>query len=202
MAERPILFSGPLVRVILEGRKTQTRRVVKREPLAWLEDFAPEFVADPGNHLSPYGHAGDRLWVRERFDLDRDFDDMSPAEAFAHCGAHGHRPGVRYAADGISAESWARDPWGKPRPSIHMPRWASRIDLEVTDVRIERLQAITEEDAVAEGITSDPADLIPARDVFADLWQQINGNHEGCSWAANPWVWVVSFRRVEVRHGG
>jgi hypothetical protein len=221
VAERPILFSGPLVRAILAGRKTQTRRVlVPRnagamlafEPLLY-DQLSPAALVEGAKRrllscYSPYGQAGDRLWVRESFDIDRDFDDMSPSEALAHCKAHDHLPGVRYAADGISAESWATHPWGKPRPSIHMPRWASRIDLEVTEVRIERLQAITEEDARAEGV--EPFPLDPEGDCWTDgkhrtafnyLWGEINGWTGPKAWDANPWVWVVSFRVAEVRRG-
>jgi len=209
MKERPILFSAPMVRALLAGTKTQTRRVVsglsKRFPLVNLADVAPSrfsgrfddpaswgwAYAEDGAHAPlaswltwcPYGQPGDRLWVRERH---------APA---ADCwGAWGRRmdgdssgpdPVIHYAADGGDpfVERW--------RPSIHMPRWASRITLEVGAVRVERLQDISEADAVAEGVYTDPA--APAYDAYRMLWEQING---AGSWATNPWVWVVEFRQA------
>lgn len=190
MRERPILFSGPLVRAILEGRKTQTRRVVK--PV--VSDIL-DAGGLPGHRLYPYGLAGDRLWVREAWSTSDEFDEDPPSRVPSDAP-------ILYMADGSArSEDGLAAPWGRTRPSIFMRRPMSRIDLEVTGVRIERLQEITEEDAIAEGITSDPADLVPARLVFADLWRQINDKRPGCSWDANPWVWVVSFRVAEVRHG-
>lgn len=213
--ERPILFSGPMVRAILAGKKTQTRRVVTgRTALEWLAPgtFTPSFVADPGNYISPFGYAGDRLWVRETWRYhDWDEDGL---------------PWVEYRADGatlfrdcdVVPEEWAErltDIWAELsdptnyarhnraadprwRPSIHMPRWASRITLNVTDVRVERLQEITEDDARREGI----AEYQFARGVladgwfptkaFADLWDSLN-DARGYGWATNPWVWVVTF---------
>jgi hypothetical protein len=193
---RPILFSAPMVRAILDGSKTQTRRVVKtrvenasrvgkRGAQAHIE--SPEAL----NHC-PYGQPGDRLWVRETF------------------GQVGENGRYVYCANPADDYQWGA---GKPsqggfrwRPSIHMPRVASRITLEITDVRVERLQDISEEDARAEGITDggctecgehEPcgcANPSPdARDAFCWLWQSINGAD---SWSENPWVWVISFRRV------
>lgn len=200
MMERPILFSGPMVRAILDGSKTQTRRVVKGTALEWLDDFAPSFVASPGNALSPYGFAGDHLWVRE---------------TWSTANGNGHR--TVYRAD-LGTERWPRsvevpgDDERIWRPSIHMPRRASRLTLRVTDVRVERLQEITAEDAVAEGVPEVPrcgceacsrqsgfcpADASEQAMEFAALWDSINGAREGCSWAANPWVWCVSFERLE-----
>lgn len=161
--ERPILFSAPMIRAILDGRKTQTRRAVK-------DDEGPQL----GKSYCRYGRPGDRLWVRETF-----CSDVVRAP---------HLPQIAYRADydEIPALRW--------KPSIHMPRWASRISLEITDVRVERLQHISEEDAVAEGVGGNPT-ITPcfAAERFRTLWESINGIG---SWDANLLVWVVSFRRV------
>lgn len=195
MKERPILFSGPMVRAILDGTKTQTRRVVKPQFAAdaipvempatdpaggwvvpghsgvWWCDAA----ANPDDvRRCPYGQPGDRLWVREAWARTRVFG----AEMVVY------------------REGDNRTDYGGPwKPSIHMPRWASRITLEITSVRVERLQDISEADAIAEGVYTDPAS--PAYDAYAQLWDEINGPG---SWAANPWVWVLEFRRLNVEH--
>lgn len=209
MKERPILFSGAMVRAILAGRKTQTRRVMKPQPVladpesyggARLEigpDGYGGIVQENVNGTysfpvrCPYGAPGNRLWVRETW-----------AEEFVDgVGEH-----YVYRADGERDREWFAG--GRWRPSIHMPRWASRITLEVTGVRVERLHDITGEDARAEGIevprcacevcartsaicTADASEYVQG---FASLWSEINGRE---SWDANPWVWVVEFRRVE-----
>lgn len=186
--ERPILFSGPMVTAILSGQKTQTRRVIKGQALEWLapDMFTPEFVADPENGLCPYGQPGDRLWVREAWAVPHMYD--------------GHKPGgvpdtarVHYADAGTRGGLLWRSP-------IFMPRWASRLTLEVVSVRVERLQDITEEDVYAEGaVTVENArregTSVPLR-LFAWLWDSINGKRPGCSWDDNPWVWVVEFKAV------
>lgn len=252
--ERPILFSAPMVRALLAGTKTQTRRIVKWRDVApglnlsftglSASRIVETWVLESPSRTSrewrcaptpcPYGKPGDRLWVREAFGFvthDRD----------------GPRPeSLIFRADD-NAE-WD----GKWRPSIHMPRWASRVTLGITDVRVQRLQEISEEDAIAEGIAelvpqpnrgdgvtpaalclaaaatveamprttrraflagalaaslgfaaspSRPWEVVPARwtrpptpqQVYAVLWESINGPG---SWAANPWVWSISFRRV------
>lgn len=186
MRERPILFSGAMVRAILNGRKNQTRRVVRPD-------------GDPTDSAlrCPYGAPGDRLWVRETWAVGRVFDRTRPAEIPT---VERDVP-VWWRADGFAEESDNRGRW---RPSIHMPRWASRITLDIVSVRVERLQAITEADAFAEGVeanpyvmcdgTTDEAMSISARDNFRALWDSINGKRLGCSWGANPWVWVVEFR--------
>lgn len=221
MKERPILFKGEMVRAILDGRKTQTRRIVK--PL-WLGDYLDELDAGSGiwcerNNRFPeeiarqnvcrYGVPGDRLWVRETFCQKVDDagyfvwtpdGDLDPS--CFHYAADGYEV---LKADGDGGFEERRDgsmasPW---KPSIHMPRWASRITLEITGVRVERLQDISEEDARAEGVrlARDQTFLVPEtqynsetyKDVFSALWTNING---AGSWAANPWVWVVEFKRV------
>jgi hypothetical protein len=191
MKERPILMSAPMVRAILAGTKTQTRRVVKPAPKlvggAWffykrgLPVYVPNVSAAADS--CPYGQPGDRLWVRESF---RD----------ARAAMLGR---VLYRADGENICGW--------KPSIHMPRHLSRITLEVTAVRVERLQDISEADAQAEGVTPkwEPGcsgrlmdalggfSFRPAASAYAELWEQINGPG---SWDANPWVWVIEFKRV------
>lgn len=199
--ERPIIFSGPMVKAILEGRKTQTRRVVKlRDPSQTYsihdDDGWPMSADDAGEwhrDRCPYGKPGDRLWVRETF---RHFSNSFSAGQ--------NRASVIYAADEahrhIPVAEWPRPPkwwntgkypWTSP---IHMPRWACRIVLELTDVRVERLQDISEQAAIAEGVQS-LADYrldFDERANFSRLWDTINGD-----WDTNPWVWVLEFHRIE-----
>lgn len=187
MKERPILFSAPMVRALLNGSKTQTRRAAKGAALQWLvrDKFSPAFVADPSNGLCPYGQPGDRLWVREAWAID-DEDGQ-------RC----------YRADlglGGDADDWERNrlegaPKYRWKPSIHMHRATSRITLEITGVRVERLQDISEADAIAEGVIGkQTADAhYTAREAYCVLWEQING---GGAWYNNPWVWVVEFKRL------
>ncbi|AZE73171.1 Phage protein [Pseudomonas synxantha] len=165
--ERPILFSAPMVRAILEGRKTVTRRAVKGSGLNFLADFTPEYVALPENHFCPYGNPGDRLWVRETWYCDHfevlrgpylKPDDLDIREAIDD-------GTLVYAADGLTPYEADQPIW---KPSIHMPRWASRILLEITDVRVERLQDISEDQAKAEGC------------FFTDYGQQCG--HSGTGW--------------------
>lgn len=158
MKERPILFSGPMVRAIREARKTQTRRVVKEiDP----DEFVSSNEADNLALCCPYGAVGDRLWVRETW--------------------QGNQGDIRYGADGDSLHGY--NGW---RPSIFMPRWASRITLEVTGVRVERVQEISEEDAQAEGVAH--------RCDYKVVWDAINGKKY--PWSSNPWVWVIEFKRA------
>lgn len=188
MKERPILFSGTMVRAILEGRKTQTRRLVKPAPIfcsnvGW-EVFTPRDGALPLDQVAcPYGQPGDRLWVRETWAPN------SVGSAIALILKSAPQPGVYYAATHTGRVGWR---W---RPSIHMPRWASRITLEVVAVRVQRLQDISRGDAMAEGCPfANMADGGDPRIWYSWLWNQINGDG---SWDANPWVWVIEFKRVE-----
>lgn len=233
MKERPILFSGPMVNAILEGRKTQTRRIIKPQPVkkpeSALEHGDVIIDAIMGNNEDtdlfklkeskghgkkragllnaypyhcPHGNVGDRLWVREtwahyqpvlnyvrpsgatineisdgcaayRADGYTDIEDLRTTLKMNH--------GLSCDAIEINGNKW--------RPSIHMPRWASRINLEITDIRVERVQEISEADAMAEGI---PVGL--CRIWFKRLWNSINGPD---AWERNDWVWVVGFKGIE-----
>jgi hypothetical protein len=219
--ERPILFSAPMVRAILEGRKTVTRREVKKQAAldCLAAGFEPAFLALPGNaDLCPYGQPGERLWVRETWGvISHDFDEHGnmidwkpdrPASAIREMRfGQGYYSGhVIYRADGEATWSGDDDGGGDDRsawkPSIHMPRIASRILLEITEVRVERLQDISRSDIRAEGLECPPElasddvspnyrDWYPA--AWRELWESING---AGAWDANPWVWAVEFKRV------
>jgi hypothetical protein len=216
MKERGILFSAPMVRAILDGSKTQTRRIVKPQPAlvlgahwVWRDIdsvHTPDWVPIMARDFSPYGAPGDRLWVRETWQawerVSYEHDEWEPIDRERRAGAtwaewlDEHRPpdAIEYRATSESQGPWT--------PAIHMPRWASRITLEVTGVRVERLQAITEADANAEGVRPFPLDLEgdcwtdgTYRTAYNHLWNEINGWNPN-SWAANPWVWVVEFKRI------
>ena len=196
MKERPILFSGPMVRAILEGRKSQTRRMVKRLQIGCLS------VDCPADRISfvdrcPYGQPGDRLWVKET----HRFDGLDPKIALrSQC-----LDEISYRADMQGDRACDDCAW---RPSIFMPRWASRITLEITSVRVERLNEISDADALKEGCEMDgefpkeqphpKCGMIGWDDPvewYSWLWESINGPG---SWDLNPWVWVVEFKRLEV----
>ncbi len=198
--ERPILFSGPMVWAILDGRKTQTRRIVKHAHVITCDDRN-----GATDTPCPYGVPGDRLWVKETW-----------AKSINN---------ILYAADGVASEGpqgntddwdWDRNVPNRWKPSIHMSRASSRLTLEIVSVRVERLQDISEEDAIAEGVpdyrshaptvsrfdqsfqslnrsTGGKVPACPAVAGFRMLWAKINGLE---SWNANPWVWVIEFKRV------
>jgi hypothetical protein len=219
MKERPILFNSEMVRAILDGRKTQTRRMVKPQPpatakLTWslgglwtLENWPiqPRAFCNFGrvDILScPFGTVGDRLWVREMFWInhfeyvDGPLPKTKPTE-LTELEAHPDQwmPWILYRADGDCCDQIPECECateGKPkwRPSIHMPRWASRITLEITGVRVERLQEISSKDAIAEGVEYDVSkDGGWPLTRFQKLWDSVYGN-----WKDNPWVWVVEFK--------
>jgi hypothetical protein len=221
--ERPILFSAPMVRALLDGSKTQTRRVVKPVPemvtdrtiKPWVGDAAVlmKLLEQAGRHC-PYGQPGDRLWVRETWGVvsnawgeDGALIDWTPDRPatsihempFGKGYYSGH---AIYSADGSHEWSGDDDGGGEPRsawhPSIHMPRAASRILLEIGNVRVERLQDISDADARAEGCggyeTSPFAEPVPPSGEYREVWDRINGLG---SWDANPWVWVIAFCRIE-----
>lgn len=204
-----MIFNAEMVRALLSGRKTQTRRIIKPQPEATLSgSLSGKWLSRPLNGLllpkiediaihCPFGVVGDRIWVRETFQgplfdydlMDSYCKDPTPFEKPEFC---------VYKADGVPAPEFydADDElhccW---RPSIHMPRWACRILLEITNVRVERLKSISDGDAVREGCST--ADMMSGdcvADVFARLWASIYGSD---SWNANPWVWVIEFKRVE-----
>lgn len=192
MKERPILFSAPMVRALLAGTKTQTRRVVKGVQPWGSRNGRPEWAIVGTEPRCPYGQPGDRLWVRETWQA------VNGDDRARHIVTHPrpNRGWIEYAATPRLDE-----PAYKWRPSIHMPRWASRITLEVTEVRAERLQDISEADALAEGVNVHPdhhgkprTSIYSPVQAYADLWDQING---AGSWDTNPWVWAVSFKVVK-----
>ncbi len=180
MKERPILFSGPMVQAILSGKKTQTRRVVKQKHLPFLANIVGGFLDGKWNQRPlPYGQPGDRLWVRETWAQDDEdgtiiyrAEDNEAVKAWDQ---------ARHES-GLSKYNW--------RPSIFMPRLASRLTLEVVSVRVERLQDISEEDAIAEGTLAPFGGWVGG---YQLLWESINGPG---SWDENPWVWVIDFNVV------
>lgn len=188
--ERPIIFSGPMVKAILDGSKTQTRRVVKPQPhrtidgarvnrdgfIEWWQDHTG--MRGVGGKSCPYGIAGDKLWVLENFRYSGGGDSK---RAIYKCDG---KTGVFHPHSGYLDCRW--------RPSIHMPRWASRITLKVTDVSVERLLSITAKGVVAEGFPFS-SDL----DQFKLDWNTTNAKL-GFGWAENPWVWVITFRKLEL----
>ena len=185
MKESPILFSAPMVRALLAGTKTQTRRIVKARDLEWMD--VHQGLREPDNaERCPYGQPGDRLWVREAWRAELTWNTTKPSGI-------PDEAALWYEADDQPRNNGRGTKFkGKLRSSIHIPRAASRITLEITGVRVERLQDISEADAIAEGVYTDPA--CPAYDAYAQLWDEINGLG---SWEANPWVWVIEFKRVK-----
>ena len=212
MKEHPILFSGPMVRAILDGTKTQTRRVIR--PLAPWEstDEGIDIEVAIGNIKCPFGVKGDVLWVREAFGYMYPSVDGPESEGITYKDKD-YLEGreltlqecdIKYRATEPNA-CWMGDD-GEPctmwKPSIHMPRWASRINLEITGIRAERVQDITNEDAIAEGCPGEKlypdegySEIPPdPYEEFAILWDPIN-EKRGYGWNENPWVWVIEFHR-------
>jgi len=229
--ERPILFSAPMVRAILAGSKTQTRRVVKlREfqpsdthgydwtfrdkAMRWHDYRAADLMA----RRCPYGKPGDSLWVRETLSVTRHWRQIAYAADDATLYQANQSVGDPRAEALIDRYGTGNFEESRGVPSIHMPRWACRLVLEITEMRVERLQDISEADALAEGCrwvgcngdrefysayspspgvkidVFNPTGAPTAREAFANLWESING---AGSWDANPWVWAVSFKRIE-----
>ncbi|HHS9697052.1 TPA: hypothetical protein ACTW7C_001715 [Klebsiella pneumoniae] len=248
MKERGMIFNGEMVRAILDGRKTQTRRIIKPQPEATLSgSLSGKWLSRPLNGLllpkiediaihCPFGVVGDRIWVRETWsDVNLDgapavayraddevYDLMENKSLLDEDGAFNYQDTrvskYQFAAWHSDLISGIEGNW---RPSIHMPRWASRIMLEITDVRVERLNSINEHDAIAEGLAEISKDWrtykygVPDRDgypgtddcgwpwhewecypisAYSKLWESIYGAD---SWQANPWVWVIEFKRAE-----
>ncbi|BBR05522.1 morphogenetic protein [Klebsiella quasipneumoniae] len=201
MTERGMIFNAEMVRAILDGRKTQTRRPVKfpvHDKNLGCELAGNELAGElsAGNYLnSAFGRPGDCIWVRETWSSD--FANYYPNDRVWYAADNNRRLDIE-VVDGVrgiySPESDVHVPF-RWRPSIHMPRWASRILLEITDVRVERLKSISDGDAIREGCsTADMKSGDCVADVFARLWASIYGSD---SWNANPWVWVIEFKRVE-----
>lgn len=194
MKERPILFSGEMVRAILDGRKTQTRRIVKM-PIDYHKWCEFQYSGVPGKYIfnsqarnvyheiaCPYGNPGDRLWVCETWDDVQAKNQHDPTDISKN---------ILYRADFQEEEKKGEFKW-KWTSSIHMPRWASRIDLEIIDVRVERLQDISNQDIRAEGVCV--RGCVTHRLNMQMLWDSLN-EKRGFGWDTNPWVWVVEFRR-------
>lgn len=239
MKERPILFSAPMVRALLAGTKTQTRRIVKPQPACLCRyeingagthalhlgpplkpgeafSFVPAKATSSDHRLPcPYGAPGDRLWVKETHAIAPGENQLVAFRADGRCGAMFDGDGDRFllshgwvvgaADDKLEGKWYGLKKFGSRwRPSIFMPRWASRITLAVTNVRVERVQDISELDALAEGVEGRSVESVldgvsgeyivgSARDEYAELWRSINGAE---SWDENPWVWVVEFTRA------
>jgi hypothetical protein len=231
MKVNPILFNAVMVQAILDGKKTMTRRVIKPQPPEWAGDLVflagsgrwrarhPSTVGAPSaaspEFRCPYGGPGDRLWVRETWYSVKENDHLKPSEM-----SHGPTTEQHWGYVAGSYNRWSglvgesgKPQWaGRTRASIHMPRWASRITLEVTRVKVERVQEITEADVFAEGCNlqhpPDPETLpVPAEygswhiPLFIGLWDGLNAKR-GYGWEINPWVWVVSFRVLETKARG
>ncbi|HCM3125226.1 ASCH domain-containing protein [Klebsiella aerogenes] len=217
MKERGMIFNADMVRAILDGRKTQTRRIMKPQPepcprgghwwpsnvfktMLHVEDEMQNGKGGWGGLVGdacPFGDVGDRIWVRETW---AEAGASAPDLKLYRANYPEHVPSIYENVPPAEEIRWT--------PSIHMPRWASRITLEITDVRIERLNAISEEDATAEGVPpagsllpdypgtflTPKGDFATAKVAFQHLWESIFGDE---SWKANPWVWVIEFKRVE-----
>ncbi len=215
--ERPILMAGPMVRAILDGSKTQTRRVIKPQPelcksnvpgasdedwFHWKGENYDDY--NPIEAKCPYGKPGDQLWVRETCILlppDHYLDPTKPRDAIVN---GGQLNGVAYRANTDAEGDEIRKEYGyKWRPSIHMPRWASRINLLVKDVRVERLQDISKDDAIAEGVPEEfsaefehwDGDPDMCQKIFGKFWDSINAKKH--PWSSNPWCWCITFERIE-----
>lgn len=238
--ERGMIFNAEMVRAILSGQKTQTRRIMKSQPyqsksrkgdywfscnkmqsMVHVSDFIPGNSAIPDAHeffskCCPFGAIGDRIWVRETWMPDAPRDGTWPSVEFYGCkGAPLSMIPTRFKKPEhcIHRASWCGERMIGWKPSIHMPRWASRILLEITNVRVERLNDISEQDAIAEGIDTDwlaesqdnydciadhnMTGRLTAKGHFSYLWQSIYGDDKSKCWEKNPWVWCISFRRLE-----
>ncbi|MCW9252089.1 hypothetical protein N5I36_08965 [Klebsiella aerogenes] len=223
MTERGMIFNGEMVRAILDGRKTQTRRIMKIQPehsgLGLRRVIDSKNGSDDGKYFwslsdacglkirsksftCPFGSVGDRIWVREAFRVHSRATDVATlvykASVRNSWTEQTHRVPVAVCNKAAMPEKWT--------PSLHMPRWASRLLLEITDVRVERLREISQADAEAEGVGKLKKGFwknyqpgwtefqLTARGSFATLWKSIYGDE---SWYADPWVWVIEFKRIE-----
>jgi hypothetical protein len=189
MTDRPIIFSAPMVRALIDGRKTQTRRLMPHQDALKLA-YAPialgrrifNYAGEEEISRAPYT-PGDRLWVREAWRARHDLNGTAPRDILPFQ----HRP-IWFEADRDGPEYGKRTDFGRLRSGIHMPRWASRLTLTVTDVRVQRLQDISNDDAVAEGCTS--------YGDFCGLWENLHGGPD--AWDANPWVVALTFTAADL----
>lgn len=217
MKERPILFNTEMVRAILEGRKTQTRRLIKpqpydgaivRGPLEFEPAVERNGEIEAGDPIfgvydnfgdwgvkCPFGIPGDRLWVRETFSKIDCACSGADTWMQSQCKYCNEKGSILVFKSEIKEEDFDKFTW---TPSIHMPRWASRINLEITNIRVERVQDISESDVSAEGHPVGNSNTRNyKRPWFQELWDSIEGESE-FNWNANPWVWVIEFKKVEV----
>jgi hypothetical protein len=221
---RPILFSAPMVRAILDGSKTQTRRMITNasgafwDHAAWTPSIERGGITWRGkdgkgecrmNRKPPHGNPGDQLWVKETWRTLKQWDHVPPSSLLAY----DDPVPICYPADALcTIIQQDPDAWGRNRSPIHMPRWASRLTLQITDIRVERLQDISEQDAIAEGIIlpefarqaavrtceiNDIPNPRPAAATYKALWESINGPS---SWGQNPFVWALTFTTEESNH--
>jgi hypothetical protein len=220
MKERGMIFNGEMVRAILDGRKTQTRRpilwrqtpytevVMASDGMPWPWSEGCEHCRDIWHHC-PFGNVGDRIWVRETFQFPLCLDEVNTTGVGEMAMAAGYKKPwapTFYNSTGTFSDGWEGFETppkvsyaGKLRPSSQMPRWASRITLEITGVRVERVRDLTDEDAASEGspklehLPYNPQDPKKSRTWFRGVWSGIYGEE---SWSSNPWVWVIEFKVV------
>jgi len=221
--EKPIIFGSEMVKAVLSGYKTQTRRVIKR-PEQWMIEFdgeahrASDQYGDSYDILEvcPYGKIGAQLWVREKWrigawnengEIAIDYangdclpyvevpDPDAHEKLWIQCTDECIKKGVEENEEGHYSWDKGSSPL-KWRPSIFMPRWASRIQLEITDIRVERVQDITDSNATAEGIVTAPTSIVTPRMSFKKLWDSINAKR-GYSWDKNPWCWCLTFKVIK-----
>lgn len=219
---RPIIFTGHSVRSILDGTKTMTRRIMKPQPSEAFSGevgiFHPTKIARDGEEYPgdpifgassndegyrfPYGAPGDHLWVKEVWRLvgwDDDYAEIEYSDGIRHRVEAGddHDVFIENATRNYPT-GYDEDLSLVPNKSpLFMSRWASRLTLEITGVKIERVQDISDADAIAEGVSPADAEIQGGKSIFHERWNAINGKKPGCSWADNPWAWVVSFKKVE-----
>lgn len=209
----PIIFSGEMINAILEGRKTQTRIIMKPQPkgnFLYLSDINPEYACFDGSPAirSPYGYIGDTLWVRETFVLESIYTDNPDDHLEVNCLRPHYRatePEPHIVPCDLEDEY---DDRTRRIPPLYMPKWASRITLKIKDIRVERLQDISEDDAIKEGVyqpegfsiwiskDGGPCQATP-KWAFMELWQELYDKDPAKSWSANPFVWVIEFERVK-----
>ena len=209
LKERPILFNTEMIQAVLEGRKTETRRIFKKQPIGLFQRFVNTlgypaslgwlwagfgYKKDPTFYKCPYGQVGDRLWVRETWWRKGKWQLDIYKEEYEFVGTKG-------VAGYCATDPEPDKKYSYKYPSIFMFRWASRITLEITEIKVERVQDITDGGVAKEGVDWSSTEIgnkhgSPAKDTFANLWDSIN-KKRGFPWESNPWVWVIKFKVVE-----